>query len=224
MKKFLTGNMYFGLLIGLILYIGLFLPNYQVEDSLDFALIDKHKLMDESESPKLIFVGGSNLSFGMNSKLIRDSLNMNVINTGIHASYGLKFIMNDVIDHIEKDDIVILSPEYHQFYGTLAEGEEALLKVLFDVYPDKYKTLPVSQWFYLLKYIPRYVGRKLLGNVLYLIAPNSKKLVNSEDYMRDSFNEYGDVTTHWNKPQYDFPPDNESPVCSMPQTCYKPCN
>ena len=68
-------------------------PSEFFKKSLFFSLIDKNKLLEETNKPRLIFIGGSNLSFGLDSKRIKDSLKFNPINTGIHTSLGLKFML-----------------------------------------------------------------------------------------------------------------------------------
>lgn len=53
----------------------------------------KCQLLEDTPSPRIIFVGGSNLAFGLDSQRIKDSLNINVINYGLHAGIGLKYMM-----------------------------------------------------------------------------------------------------------------------------------
>ena len=52
----------------------------------------KCQLLEDTPSPRIIFVGGSNLAFGLDSQRIKDSLNINVINYGLHAGIGLKYM------------------------------------------------------------------------------------------------------------------------------------
>ncbi|HPG73671.1 MAG TPA: hypothetical protein PLM49_05215, partial [Bacteroidales bacterium] len=60
------------------------------------AIIDKHKRIDSIKSPKIIFAGGSNLPFGIDSKMIQDSLHTPVVNLGLHAGLGLDFMLNEL--------------------------------------------------------------------------------------------------------------------------------
>lgn len=62
----------------------------------------KCQLLEDTPSPRIIFVGGSNLAFGLDSQRIKDSLNINVINYGLHAGIGLKYMIDDISTMQEK--------------------------------------------------------------------------------------------------------------------------
>ena len=57
-------------------------------------LVKQDMLSRENRQPSIILVGGSNVAFGYNSKIISDSMNMDVINFGLHAGFGLKYIID----------------------------------------------------------------------------------------------------------------------------------
>ena len=89
MKKFINNILLIaGILITLILAITM-LPMEQ--DGYLQAYNKKCQLLEDTPSPRIIFVGGSNLAFGLDSQRIKDSLNINVINYGLHAGIGLKY-------------------------------------------------------------------------------------------------------------------------------------
>ena len=144
MKKFLYRLLFFLTIIILPLAFGVFMPaTPYASKSLIFGNLLKDSLMENVESPRIIFLGGSNLSFGLNSQLIKDSLKLNPINAGIHASIGLIYMLSNSLEFIKKGDIVVLVPEYQQFYGDAAfgsEGEE-LTRTIFDVNKSKFKLL-----------------------------------------------------------------------------------
>ena len=133
MRLFLLNILLFTVLNAMILIIALFLPNHFIKGSLHFALLDKHEMLVKKEPPRIIFLGGSNISFGIDSKAIQDTFNVNVINMGIDGGYGLKFILNDYIQKMKNGDLVILSPEYHHFYNFAFLGGYNLLNIIFDV-------------------------------------------------------------------------------------------
>ena len=72
----------------------------------------KCQLLEDTPSPRIIFVGGSNLAFGLDSQRIKDSLNINVINYGLHAGIGLKYMIDDISTYARKGDIIVFAPEY----------------------------------------------------------------------------------------------------------------
>ena len=81
-----------------------------------YAKIEKDSLLKNTKDPRLILIGGSNLALGLNSQMINDSLNFIPINTGLDCNIGLSYMIKNAISYIKKNDIVILSLEYEQFY------------------------------------------------------------------------------------------------------------
>ncbi len=191
----------------LMILVGVTLsPTPRSSTSLLFAKIEKDTLLKKSPSPRLILVGGSNLSFGINSQIIKDSLNLNPINTGIHAAIGLKYMMDDVLDHIRAGDIVIIAPEYQQFYSNYAYGGEELLRIVFDVDRESLDSLDLNQWLNILPYFPRFSLSKLKPSE-YFFQQSSEIGV----YERRSFNKYGDVYVHWNLQPQEVQPGGKGP-------------
>lgn len=189
MKKFITNLILFSLtIIVFILAIGLGLPSTPRDSkSLLYAKIKKDSLLKNSLSPRIIFIGGSNLSFGLNSQTVKDSLRLNPINTAIHASIGLQHMMDNTIQYVNEGDIVVIAPEYSHFFGRFVYGGEELLRTIVDV---KYAPLKTNQIKNIYKYLPKLALSKI--NPLGYIDTRE-----SDVYSVNSFNEYGDVYTHW---------------------------
>jgi len=201
-RRFLYKIGLFSIILLLPLIIGLFLPATP-RASKSFILINlfKDSLMKNVESPRIIFVGGSNLSFGLNCQMIKDSLNLNPVNTGIHSSIGLIYMMSNSLQYIKEGDIVILVPEYQQFYGDHAYGDdgEELTRTIFDVNISKIRQLNIKQLINVLKVLPRYSFSKFKpGEYFYVIE--------SDIYGVNSFNKYGDVYKHWELKKEVFKP------------------
>ena len=194
MKRFIYLSCVFLSIIVAFFVLGLLIPaTPKASKSLLFSAIEKEQLLKSTTSPRLILIGGSNLSFGINSQMLKDSLQMNPINTGIHASIGLIYMLNNLTSFVQKGDLIILAAEYEQFYGELAFGENQLLRTVFDVNPRKLTTLEFTQLIHLLKYIPKYSLSKLNPYEYHNTNSSSRNL-----YSRTSFNKFGDVTKHWN--------------------------
>lgn len=162
-----------------------------------YSQIDKNYLLKNAPSPRLIFVGGSNLAYGLDSKRIKDSLHINPINTGIHANIGLKYMLDNTLQYIKPGDIIILSSEYQQFYGNLANGEGELLSLVTDIVPQSRKLLDYQQIFTLIKLLPEYAQSKLRPILLFYKYP---KVTGIGRYDRAGFNTFGDATAYWNLP------------------------
>ena len=86
------------------------------------SLIDKHERLDSMESPRLVFVGGSNLMFGVDSERIEKETGRATVNMGVNAALGLDFILSDIESKISSDDLVVLSLEYEFFLEDLAQS------------------------------------------------------------------------------------------------------
>ncbi|MDR1544413.1 MAG: hypothetical protein LBS50_08430 [Prevotellaceae bacterium] len=196
MKKFTIKILLFVALLLIIFTASLlFVPNKKIDGNSLFANIDKHNRLDSLPSPKIIFVGGSNLAFGLDCKTISDSLKMPAVNMGLHAGFGLRFPINEVKHAVNQGDIVVLSPTYANFKSRdMLYGEKVLVALLFDV--DR-KNL-------------RYIGfRQAIHLFPNAVSYSVSKLFPKLDVMQDgvdkyglalkraSFNEYGDETMHY---------------------------
>ncbi len=202
MIYFLKKLSFFAFVFILVISIGLLLPTTpRASQSLLFAKIDKDSLLKNTPSPRIIFIGGSNLSFGLNSQMIKDSLGVNPINTGIHASIGLIYMMDNSINYIRSGDVVIISPEYEQFYGNFAYGKEELLRTVCEVNSlHDAKQLRKQQWLNIAEFLPVLSFSKFKPSEYLNIKRNNI-------YSRNSFNQYGDVYTQWDLKQENFASD-----------------
>ena len=202
MKKFLMMILGFSIVLVLIILVGVLLPTTpRASKSLLFSKIHKDSLLQNVKSPRLIFVGGSNLSFGLNSKMIRDSLGVYPINTSVHLSIGLIYMLDNTLPYIRSGDTVIVSPEYNQFYGTFGYGGTELLRTILDVDYTQLSKLRPRQWLNIFKFIPNYALTKLDP------AEYFSKVDKDDIYGAGSFNEYGDAYKHWNLEKQDYAPD-----------------
>lgn len=191
MKKFLFKTLLFVLLVITIFVIGILLPPTQRgKQNWLFAKIHKDSLLRNITTPRIIFIGGSNVTLGLNSNLVKDSLGLYPINTAIHASLGLLYMIDEVLPYIRPGDIVVVSPEYSQFYGDLAYGSNELVRTVFDVDFSEITTIRKEQWMNIFKLIPKYSLSKY----------NPWEYFNNKEkpiYGRHSFNKYGDGDDHW---------------------------
>jgi hypothetical protein len=176
-----------------ISFIAILLPaTPKASKSLLFAIKDKDKLLQEVKKNRIIFIGGSNLSFGLNSQLIRDSLQLNPINTSIHAGIGLNFMLDYYSPLIDSNDIIVLVPEYAQYMGNTWNGEDVLLRLILDVDKSNINKLNYLQFKNIIQYFPKYVISKFNPKEYFCLTTKEKPI-----YNRSSFNEYGDAVAHW---------------------------
>ena len=176
-----------------IFAIGIILPSTpRASKSLLFAKNKKDSLLVYSPSPRIILIGGSGLSFGLNSQILKDSLQINPINTAIHGAIGLSFMITTVLDFIKPGDIVVVVPEYQFFFGRNSYGGEELLRTVMEVSPKSIKKLSSKQWFNIVRFFPKYSFSKF--KLLDYIDGRIDSL-----YSVYSFNDFGDVCAHWNR-------------------------
>ena len=157
-------------------------------------LVKQDMLSRENRQPSIILVGGSNVAFGYNSKIVSDSMNMDVINFGLHAGFGLKYIIDDLSLYVKEDDIVILSPEYEHFFNKNAYGEKPLADIFYLTNGKCINTLNKEQLRCIIDNTPAYIRANIESSLVNLVLKNSKYI-----YQYESFNEYGDVIAHWER-------------------------
>jgi len=196
-KKFFQKTLILIIPIVILLIAAVFLPAKYSKQNMLYAQIDKNELLKNTPGPRIIFVGGSNLGFGLDSKRIKDSLHFNPINTGIHINIGLKYMLSNTLKYIKANDLIILSAEYQQFYGNLADGEGELFSLVTDVVPQSKNLLDGKQYFKLMTLVPEFAQSKLQPRFLFYKYPQDTTV---GVYDRKAFNLYGDATVHWNLP------------------------
>ncbi len=206
LKAFLKRLAVFAIIMLAILSLGLMYQD--AAPALLNALNDKHQLLEKAGSPKIILLGGSNASFGINSKLIHEHFNMPVVNMGIYAEIGLKYMLSDIRPFVGEGDVVVLLPEYANYISDFYFGSRGLVAVLFDVYPEGRKYVTWAQWRHLFPYLVNYTAVKVkrLPDYLTKRIVGEKPKKNIGVYDRRSFNEFGDAHIHWSMGPRPIPP------------------
>lgn len=176
-------------------------PTPRASQSLLFSWIDKQELLQETPPRRLILVGGSNLSFGIDSQMLADSTGLHPINTAIQATLGLQYMMDTILPTIQPGDVVVISAEYSQFYADYLYGGEELLRMVLDVDRSTLPLLSLRQWLNIVEYLPEYAISKIRPTE-YFVKENPEIGI----YERQSFNQYGDAVVHWAHKHSDFPP------------------
>ncbi len=178
-------------------------------DSGDYisAILDKDRLLRGTPSPKIVFVGASNLAFGLDSERVQSAMRLPVVNLGLHGGVGLKYMLDSTRPYVKKGDIVVLVPEYEEFFGERHYGEAPLLNVLH-LSREGWRHIDSFQQY---RVIWRYALTEMKDTIhaLYKRSSSSGKI-----YSRESFNRFGDVVAHLKeKPRtiesYGVPLENE---------------
>ena len=148
---------------------------------------DKYELLNNTKERKIIFVGGSSLPFGLRSDLIEEQLpDYKVVNFGLYATLGTKFMMDMSKSNINEGDIVIISPELNSQTYSLYFNPSAVLQAC-DGFAFKQRYLSIKDNMKLMYNYYNFAKDKL----------NYDRDNNAPDpigiYRHDSFNEYGDI-------------------------------
>lgn len=192
MKLLLRKTLYLLLIPPIVFLIGLLLPPTPLGKAyLLCAKPAKDSLLQNVKKPRIIFIAGSSMSFGLNSQIIKDSLHLNPINTGTHGGTGLYFMIDNTEKYIQSGDVIVLIAEYHQFYGNFADGGNELLRVIFDnSEPLSFLKLRKNQFLKTYPYIPKYAMQKFIPAQYFNIKMDPV-------YSKKCYNQYGDAVAHW---------------------------
>ena len=162
----------------------------------------KRQLVRDTPAPKIVFLGGSNVAFGLDSKTVSDSLHLPVVNSGLQAGLGLKFILDSCMPLLVEGDVLVVMPEYAHFAD--ANGELTTIgSIPFFATPAEYATLNASQW----KNVMAGFCRMALSSVENAVRSSFRGNESGVSYKFSlgGFNEWGDEQSHWTlKPAHDF--------------------
>ncbi len=181
MKKFIIRCLLFGLIVCAIL-MGAYMMIPVNTNSYFYALKNKLEVLGSTQSPKIAFIGGSNVAFGVDCHAISDSFGIKTINTALHASLGIKFQIESAEPFLRKGDIVIIMPEYEQFYGSAWGGSELAPAIKSTSY-NNLRLLSPAQMMAFISGVPQ------------AAYDNFNKGIDSA-YNSKNFNEIGDEVRH----------------------------
>jgi hypothetical protein len=165
------------------------------------AIIDKNRLLDQAVSPKVVLVGGSNLACGVNSERLQIALHKPVVNMGLHADLGLRYMLEEVRDRLHDGDWVVVVPEYEQFFGFL-DGNVGLVKAVHYYPPSAHFIRTPRPWWRFAIYSFDFIQ----GNLKYWLEEicGVERDGRYEIYQRKGFSPYGDLISHLDRPDFDW--------------------
>lgn len=200
MIQFLKKIILFFFIFCSFIVVGFLLPDKSDPENMHYSIYDKHKLLENTTTTdkRIILIGGSNVGFGFYSPSITSAFNTKTINAGIHGGYGLSFMLDDILSFVQKNDIIIFSPEYEQFFGNDFYGSDVLIQ-LVDAKPSVCKSLSIKQWYLHLPNICKISVLKWRSFISHPLKEKSKSKLTA--YERKSYNEFGDAVAHWNFPK-----------------------
>ena len=150
------------------------------------ALDDKYERLTSINEDKIVFIGGSSVAFGLDSTLIEKYANKPVVNFGLYADIGTKFMLDLSRDGINAGDTVIISPELDEQTLSLYFDGSSTLKASDDNLKMATEARGADNAFSLLASLWNFNSEK--------IAELDSPLVNPVGiYNANNFNEQGDI-------------------------------
>lgn len=201
MKKFFLNIIAIGIIVVLVFAALLFLIP-EDKNAYICEYNKKTQLIAETPSPRMIIMGSSTVAFNIDSKLIGDSLGMNVIDLGLNAMVGARFYLDDYLQYIRKGDIVVLCLSYSpDFVDGGNGGSKTLTELMVTTHWKRFFHLNPKQLWQVIEGVPFLC----LRNVIRLARSPLKGFdtpvaTNEFQYALSGFNEYGDEASHWTVP------------------------
>ena len=175
------------------LFAGMFIVGSQYKGDYDQSLIDKISRLESIHEPKIILVGNSNLSFGMDSPRLQEAMNMPVVNLGLHGGLGNALHENMAELNINSGDIVVIC---HSYYGDNGKIQDlSLAWVTVEYNRELWRIIRREEYPDMLFAWPNYCYNTFLlwatfmGNENADATPQTAK----SSYTRAAFNSCGDV-------------------------------
>ena len=175
--------------------------------------VEKHQRLEApSDKPRIIFIGGSSMAFGVSSPLVEQMLpGYRVVNMSLQAKIGAPFMLWEVVNDLREDDVVVVGFEYEHYEQDMT-GYYVLR--LIHLYPSNIRSIPWKQApdmaLNYIGYLTRLGRRGLFGR------PPKAKL----PFVHSGFNDHGDVVCHHALPggrAADRGPDNPPPGPTGPR-------
>jgi hypothetical protein len=164
--------------------------------------LSKHAWLARAPSPRIIFVGASNLPFTLNSELIEQATGYHPVNMGLGQALGLEFNLAEVKPYLRQGDVVVLSFPY-EWFSTLKppfgpQGDPDVILRTLEIQPE---LIWKMSWLDLAAILRRDWVFEYLGRVIRTIVRTAAGRPPPEAGVPwHAWNRYGDLVAHWSRP------------------------
>lgn len=162
------------------------------------SLIDKVDRLCAITEPKIILVGNSNVSFGMDSALLEEAMGMPVVNLGLQGALGNAFHEEIAKLNIRQGDIVVVSHIDYADDDKLNDAELAWITV--EKNPQLLQILRPKDWLPMLRAYPNYAF-----NCFVRWQRGWNTIPEGTLYIREGVNEYGDFVMRTGEESATYP-------------------
>lgn len=146
---------------------------------------EKYELLNSTDEPKIVFVGGSSLAFGLDSDMVKEELPFTPVNMGLYANLGTKIMLDLSSSNINEGDIIVIAPEMNSQTLSLYFNGETTMQAL-DGSPEMLKSIGSDDYTSLVGELWNFATRKLSYTV------SGERPENTGAYKKEHFNKYGD--------------------------------
>ena len=162
------------------------------------SLMDKVDRLCAITEPKIILVGNSNVSFGMDSALLEEAMGMPVVNLGLQGALGNAFHEEIAKLNIQQGDIVVVSHIDYADDDKLNDAELAWITV--EKNPQLLQILRPKDWLPMLRAYPNYAF-----NCFVRWQRGWNTIPEGTLYIREGVNEYGDFVMRTGEESATYP-------------------
>lgn len=162
----------------------------QFEDTFENAIQIKYDyLVDTKESPKVIIIGDSNSSFGIDSEYLSNLIQLPVVHLGLEGGMGFDFLFNMAKENVNEGDIVLAS----YIPGTIQQDLEAtrlpeLIEIAVDGRAGLYRYVSLKDYPNFIYGFPAYFCKKIDRFI-----QGDDRERDTGTYSSDSFNNKGNM-------------------------------
>ena len=195
MIRFLRKVLWVSCIFLLLSCLSMYLMMHSMGSWNEIVLVDQEKQahIASLSGRKICFVGGSNLSYGLDSYRVQKHFGIPVANMGLHAGLGINYMLYEVNLYVNAGDVVVLVPEYNQFidyYGSSALADLFIQTQQWSNFSMYKEWTTYPSYFCSKVFTPSLLKRKVVDEY----ADNPK-----------GFNELGDYILHLDQPRRIFP-------------------
>lgn len=181
----------------LVFFMGIIvMPQYRY--TYTASLCDKMERLKSIEEPKIVLIGNSNLTFGIDSEMLEEAFDMPVVNMGLHGSMGNAFHEEMAKVNVHEGDIIVVAHTGYSDHDKISDPVTAWLAV--ENHPQLWRLVRPKDIPDMYFAFPTYAKKAL---TLW-----ASKEGNEQDhgtvYSRFAFNEYGDVSLERTARSYTF--------------------
>lgn len=169
----------------LLFLFAFFVVSPQYTGNYQASMVDKVERLTNTEGPKIVLLGNSNLAFGMDSAMLEAAFQMPVVNMGLHGGVGNAFNESVAKLNVEEGDIYIIVHDNFADNDTVKNPELAWITI--ENHYKLWKLLRLKDVPGMMEAFPTY-----LHKCIDFWSSETGNTEQTNAYRRSAFNEYGD--------------------------------